>query len=381
LIKLSILLFKKYRDLFVLKSLILGRIPERMTSSNGTSPSVAVATNGSSKRTEEESESKTSLMKKTWQEKLITKEDAFHHHKVIGTLVLIIMLVRFAMVGKQSDMGFLSHPQFTVPTILLHFLLNASSFQFRIPLRRIKDGGRIWPEYRLHAAVFAMRSMVTILLYHFERVYHLSPNYNYNYLIVMGGMLAADTASYSVSTKYQSRSVRDLDTHPAAKFFFSFMQFNANAGMLFGLRRCTLPYAIIFVTQTTPFVATLRRKLIFTSDWAGAFVYGAFLAFCAVFVTLDYMNDGPKTFWIARGLGQVAALQRMTPLPSSLALLQNKYVVWTTAFLLLRQVRSHIDDISVSVLKNSFYATLFLCLLLGYCKTRTELQRKKVKSI
>lgn len=343
--------------------------------------SASVPSNGNIKRTEEENESTASMKSISWQEKLITKEDVFHHHKVIGILVLIIMLVRFAMVGKDSDMGFLSHPQFTVPTILLHFLLNLSSFQFRIPARRIKDGGRIWPEYRLHAAVFAARSMVTIFLYHYERMYHLSPNYDYNYLILIGGMLAADTASWSVSTKYQSRSVRDLDTHPAAKFFFSFMQFNANAGMLYGLRRCTLPYAIIFVTQTTPFVATLRRKQIFTSDWAGAFVYGAFLAFCAVFVTLDYMNDGPKTFWIARGLGQIAALQRMTPLPSSFSLFQNKYVVWTTAFLLLRQVRAHIDEISVSVLKSTFYATFFLCLLLGWYKTRLELQRNKVKSM
>jgi hypothetical protein len=336
---------------------------------------------GHSEETEDFQEWNSSLKNKTWQEKLITKEDVFHHHKVLGVLVLLVMLIRFAMLGQESDMGFLSHPQFTLPTILLHFLLNLSSFQFRIPERRIKDGGRIWPEYRLHAAVFAIRSMVTILLYHVERMYHLAPNYNYNYLIVVGGMLAADMASYSVSRKHRSRSIRDLDAHPAVKFFFSFMQFNANAGMLYGLRRCTLPYLGIFVVQTTPFVATLRRKQVFTSDWGGLFVYSAFLVFGAVFITQDYMNDGPKTFWIVRSLGQMAALQRMTPLPSSFALLQNKYVVWTTSFLLLRQIRFRIDDISVSFLKCIFYVTLFLCALLGIYKTRLELTKDKgVKS-
>jgi hypothetical protein len=62
--------------------------------------------------------------------------------------------------------------------------------------------GSIWPEYRLHAAVFAMRSMVTILLYHYERSHFLAPNYNYNYYIAMGGMMAADVASYSVSIRF-----------------------------------------------------------------------------------------------------------------------------------------------------------------------------------
>lgn len=312
----------------------------------------------------------------------MTNEDLLHHHKLIGLLVLLVMLLRFTMVGQNSDMGFLSHPQFTIPTILLHFLLNLSSFQFRIPAKRIKDGGRIWPEYRLHAAVFAIRSMFTILLYHFERLYNWPPNYDYNYFIILGGMMAADTASWSVSTKYQSRSVRDLDTHPAVKFFFSLMQFSANAGMLYGLRRCTLPYLGIFITQTTPFVATLRRKQVFTSDWGGAFVYGAFLVFGSYFVIQDYLNDGPKTFWIVRSLGQIAALQRMSPLPSSFALLQNKYVVWTTAFLLLRQIRAHLDSISVSLLKYNFYATLFLCILLGVYKTRSELTvGRKAKSV
>jgi hypothetical protein len=334
-----------------------------------------------SKPAEDLTEWSISLHSKTWREKLITKEDIFHHHKVVGILVLIMMLIRFSMVGQQSDMGFLSHPQFTLPTILLHFLLNSSSFQFHIPARRIKDGGRIWPEYRLHAAVFAIRSMITIVLYHVERMYHWSPDYNLNYLIIMGGMLAADTASYSVSPKYQSRSVRDLDAHPAVKFFFSLMQFTANAGMLYGLRRCTLPYLGIFVTQTTPFVATLRRKQVFTSDWGGALVYGAFLVVGAVFITQDYLNDGPKTFWTVRSLGQIAALQRMTPLPSSFALLQNKYIVWTTAFLLLRHVRAHFDDISLSCLKVIFYITLLLCTLLGVYKTWLELTRgEKIKS-
>ena len=317
----------------------------------------------------------------TWREKLITKEDFLHHHKIIGITVFIMFFIRFYLVGADYDMGFKSHPQFTIPTILIHFLLNASSFQFVIPKKRIKNGSRIWPEYRLHAAVFAIRSMILILYYHYETVHQLPPNYYVNYIIQIGGMLAADLASYSVSDKYQSRSVRDLDTHPAVQFFFSYMQFNAHAGILYGLRRCTLPFMIIFVTQLTPFVATLYRKQIIHRDSvAGVILYAGFLLYGATYVQLDYLNDGNKTFAIVRGLGQIAALQRMTPLPSSnpiFKFIQNKYVVWTTTFLLLQYIRAHVDEISEYTFKMIWASTFVLCLVLGYHKTTAALRERK----
>jgi hypothetical protein len=319
----------------------------------------------------------------TWREKLITKEDYMHHHKVLGIIVFVMFIVRFALVGAESDMGFKSYPQYTIPTILIHFLLNASSFQFVIPKKRIKNGSRIWPEYRLHAAVFAIRSMILILYYHYEMTYQLPPNYYVNYMIQIGGMIAADLASYSVSDKYQSRSVRDLDAHPAMKFFFSYMQFNAHAGILYGLRRCTLPFMIIFVTQLTPFVATLYRKqIIHTDSVAGVILYAGFLLYGATYVQLDYIHDSNKTFAIVRGLGQIAALQRMTPLPFSkhpmIQFVQNKYVVWTTTFLLLQYIRAHVDEISEWTFKMIWACTFVLCLLLGYYKTTTALREKKM---
>lgn len=222
----------------------------------------------------------------------MTHDDAYHHHKIIGLLALISIMVRFFMVG-EGDMGFASHPNWTYPSLHVHFLLNISSFQFKIPIRRINDGGRIWPVYRLHAACFAMRSMILILLYHVERQYHLKPNYNISFFIIIATMLAADASSWSVGSKYQSRSVRDLDAPPVVKFFFSYMQFNGNAGLLFGLRRSSAPFMLIFITQTTPFLATLRRKNIFTSNFGGAFIYGAMLVCSACIVQMDYLNAVP----------------------------------------------------------------------------------------
>lgn len=105
-------------------------------------------TNNSSGRT-------TTLQK--WKQQLVTQDDAFHHHKILGSLVLGILIWRFMgiLVGSppqssatrnssnSCDLRFLSHPEWTWPTLAIHFALNLSSFQFQIPQRRIQDGGRI----------------------------------------------------------------------------------------------------------------------------------------------------------------------------------------------------------------------------------------------
>ena len=310
-------------------------------------------------------------------DKLVTKEDFLHHHKILGLLVLLIIVVRFSLIGQEHDMGFRTYPEWTIPTLLIHFLLNLSSFQFVIPKIRIKNGGaRIWPEYRLHAAVFATRSIITILLYHFERKYEWKANYNLNYGIVIGAMLCADLASMIVGQKFKSRSVRDLDAHPATKFFFSFMQYSGNAGLLFGLRCCILPFLVLFVVQTTPFLATLRRKNILTNMFVGVVLYGGMLVYSAFFVNLDYLHAGPGTFELVRTVGNIAALQRMSPLPTTFSMIQNKYVVWTTAFFLFRHFRNRLDEIPLMYLKAAWPITFCGCLGLGYYKTTKELRAK-----
>jgi len=51
------------------------------------------------------------------------------------------MLWRWSMAGER-DMGFI-YPELTLPTIVLHFMLTASAFMFKIPAKRIKQGDRI----------------------------------------------------------------------------------------------------------------------------------------------------------------------------------------------------------------------------------------------
>ena len=77
-----------------------------------------------------------------WRKQLFTQEDPSHVHKILGLAVLASFIWRFSMIG-ESDMGFAIYPHLTLPTILLHWSLNLSSFIFHIPKKRIMTGDRI----------------------------------------------------------------------------------------------------------------------------------------------------------------------------------------------------------------------------------------------
>jgi len=190
----------------------------------------------------------------------VTDEDPGHVHKILGIACLISYAWRFSMAGA-TDMGFESYPHLTIPTLLLHWSLTLSSFVFKIPRKRIKTGDRIWPEYRLHALVFLSRSLAILAHYRYEQLYHIQePMHHVNFAIVMATLFFADWSSWSVGEDHRSGSIRDLEAHPAVKFFFSFMQFGATSGCLYGLRRFSLVFYFTSILQFTPFLMTLRRK-------------------------------------------------------------------------------------------------------------------------
>ena len=97
---------------------------------------------------------------KAWRRSLFTHEDKFNAHKLLGLPCLAHFLVRTLSVPVRpfADMGFTASPV-TLVLIIWHLLLSISSLVFKIPKMRIKEGSRIWPEFRLHSIVFACRSL------------------------------------------------------------------------------------------------------------------------------------------------------------------------------------------------------------------------------
>lgn len=163
--------------------------------------------------------------------KLFTSEDTFNVHKTLGIACLASYIYRFAHVGA-ADMNFTTG-YVTVLSIGLHLLLSVSSLIFRIPIKRIVGGYRIWPEYRLHSIVFASRSLATMLLTWYELRSGLEPMYPLNVVIVIGTIAAADLSSAAMGppgTAGRSSTIQDLDAGPATRFFFSVMQFHATMG-------------------------------------------------------------------------------------------------------------------------------------------------------
>lgn len=194
-------------------------------------------------------------------------------------------------------------------------MLSASSFQFRIPTRRIRDGGRIWPQFRLHTFIFTTRSVLFMALYWYEQQNGLEPQYHWNWVLVMLGMAAADFVTNSVGDVKQPNTIRDAQAHGGVKFAFSIMQFNATTAVAFGVRALSLPFLIMYVVQLTPFVGTLRRKGLFKSNFWGGFMYAAFLGCGFANQAYQYTKaGGEKLHLVARCVALLAAILRLSPL-------------------------------------------------------------------
>ena len=276
-----------------------------------------------------------------WKHQLITRDDPLHLHKSLGAMCLVSFLFRLTQIGQASDMGFVTHPEWTLPTIVLHLLLNLSAFQFHLPRRRITDGYRIWPEYRLHSLVFLARSLAVIGLYYYEQKYQIQePNYLWNFVIVVLAMMTADLSSQSQGS-YQSNSIRDLEIPAAVKFLFSVAQFFGTGNVIFGMRRYTMHMLFVMIVQANAFLMTIRRKNLAPQRVLVA-LYGFSLILAAVTCAYDYVvMGGKKGFYAVASLAHIAIVQRMAPWPGSWirGLVSNKYVVWTTYYVLASKFR------------------------------------------
>ena len=198
-----------------------------------------------------------------WRRGLFTHEDPFNVHKTLGFPCLIHFIGRTLSLplSPWSDMGFTDSP-LTAGLIVMHLCLSCSSLVFKIPKVRIKEGSRIWPEFRLHSIVFACRSLACMMLTWLERRYDPTgdPHYLANVVIVFATLIAADLATASVDPTSRSNTIRGLETTALYKFAFSYMQFLGTCGCLVGLRAFAGQFAIVFIIQTYAFTLTLRRK-------------------------------------------------------------------------------------------------------------------------
>lgn len=266
--------------------------------------------------------------------RLFTKEDKLNFHKTLGICCLISYIVRFSRVGPR-DMGF-GDTTATIASIFLHLTLSVSSLVFRIPMKRIASGYRIWPEYRIHSIVFACRSLACMLLTWLEIHYGREPNYHANAAIVLGTIAAADLGSRAMGptgSAGRSSTIQDLDAGPATRFFFSAMQFHATMGCMLGVRRYSTQFVYVWIIQLNAFLMTLRRKNL-APHGALVTVYGLMLVFG--FLVASYEMQRVGAFLMVNALGNFAAVLR-------LGLRLPKYPMWAGMAVLTHLARSTIS--------------------------------------
>ena len=257
--------------------------------------------------------------------KLVTKEDQYHIHKTIGIICLINYGYRYYLLFTRGDMNLNNNT--AVILVIAHAFLSCSSLLFHIPAIRNKSGPMIYPEYRLHSIIFALRSVVCFLFtyYRFSILYKFATCYL--------TMLFADlvTALYH-SDGIQTTTMRDMpfdrrireEDKRQITLMQSSQQIGATLYMLGNLDSCFSP---MFAIQLAAFLMTLVRKSIIDSNtwhiiynislWINAFCLYSFRIEYVVFQPIIYYGFYYWRFSFGKYNGVI---------------LGNKYIGWTIVF-------------------------------------------------
>ena len=225
--------------------------------------------------------------------KLATKEDAQHIHKTLGFICLFNFIYRFYLLFTSGSMNL--NNLSGAGMVVVHGLLSGSSLIFHIPSQRNRAAPMIYPEFRLHSIIFAMRSVACFLLTYYK--FHLFYKFAACYLT----MLLADGVTYYISNKSKffaslktvesGTTMRDMpfdsriseEEQKQITLAQSSNQIGATLYMFGNLDSCFSPLLAI---QLAAFLMTLVRKSIITSNmwhisynvslWAGIFVFNSF---------------------------------------------------------------------------------------------------------
>lgn len=258
--------------------------------------------------------------------KLSTHEDPYHFHKCLGVLCLIHFVFRVYNLFVYGDMLFVD-PFWDWVWFGLHFLLSVSSLQFVIPSNRVQSMIVIWPEFRAHSILFAMRSLACIVCsYVLPDILLLQTACG---ILVLLTMVAADMATTHYKT--DKTTMRGMSwpnvfpmNHPyyqdAHNFFYSFSQIGATLSMFMG-NYPDHPFLVLLPIQIAPFLSTLVKKGILRDlHWHLVYTLSLLLPYC-----YGWVANRPSLVRMDWMVG-IAFLR--------FYLRVNKYVLWGMVFLM-----------------------------------------------
>jgi len=242
--------------------------------------------------------------------KLVTSEDKFNVHKILGVICLTHYIFRFMSLLVTGSMGFEHH---SVPKILLflgfHALLSWSSLIFHLPPRKNRVKPMIWPELRVHNIVFATRSIldaVTNVVLEDKLTRRLIC-----FTIAVVTMIVADIVSEHYRKlqliTQQDSTMRAMpwpnDASPKLisriNLYYALSQLFATAGVINVSRKWTtdveLALTTLFAIQLSALLMTLVRKSILGS-YAWHFWYQISLGLSWVLLLYRYSERSPLPF-------------------------------------------------------------------------------------
>ena len=197
--------------------------------------------------------------------KLATKEDANHIHKFLGIICLTNFAYQYGHIWLYGHTD-LSHNR-GLCLLFVHGALSVSSLIFHIPAIRNRTAPMIYPEFRLHSIIFAMRSVVCFYLayYDFGVLYKMAVCMITMHLAdIATDVCRPSAASATTTMRNMPFDKEDVDERVQEKIivFHSKMQVAATLYMLGNTDSTFMPLGPI---QLSAFMMTLVRKNIITS--------------------------------------------------------------------------------------------------------------------
>lgn len=271
--------------------------------------------------------------------KLITHEDKFHIHKIMGVVSLlnyIYLLGDCFYSGAQAEPSLREVDAGFIGMTWIHSILSLSALQFLIPRSRTGILPMIWQEFRAHSIVFAVRSFLLInALYFAAKIFNVDANditssddtgFNMTSHILRLGVVLLAMKMADLSTEYLRENKKETTTatmpywsdcpaelQSTIKYFYTHSQFMATFVCLYG----KLPYilAVAFPIQFASFMMTLVRKNIISSFWYHVLYGGSLLA-------VYLINAADINMYPVIILGALLIYLRVH-------VKVNKYVLWT----------------------------------------------------
>lgn len=284
--------------------------------------------------------------------KLITHEDKFYIHKILGFIVLINYIYRFSLLFFISDMNLKNN--LSMFFLGIHGLLSLSSLIFKLSNKRNKLIPIIYPEFRLHNIIFVFRSFFCCLSFYF--IENIKIARIINMFICLFTMLAADYVSNIYKHIENTTTMRlmpyddNFDKIKKEKIIRmnSSMQFVATYYMLGNINTAFSP---MFAIQFSSLLMTLVKKNIIKPTYWN-YLY-SFSLLKNIFLILTYKIS----FFITMNLSCfIVEYWRIVKN-------YNKYLCWIIIFSCNYNLIIFFENI-IDIYINNYYLLLFQYLII-----------------